>query len=85
MSWILLLPSFKKAQYSKKSENSKVSLQYYGSEQKKPWFMLVSTPKQFNEPLSNHFPPLKTLEQTFGSMFFKRRGIILFVYACVHA
>lgn len=32
MSWILLLPSFKKAQYSKKSENSKIPLQYYGSE-----------------------------------------------------
>lgn len=85
MSWILLLPSFKKVQYSEKSENSKISLQYYGSEQKKPLFILVSTSKQFNEPLSNHFSPLKTLEQTFGSMFFKQHGIILFVFSCVQA
>lgn len=41
--------------------------------------MLVPTPKQFNEPLSNNFSPLKTLEQTFGSNFFKQKFIFVYI------
>lgn len=68
-----------------KSKKSKLLLQYHGSE-KNAWFILVSALKLVNWPLSKDYSALKTLEQTFGSIFLSSLALfcsLILLYICI--